>query len=232
MRQRTASRQKTKVNQIGYLCEAHEKILLVIDILLRDKPDNCIIFCNTRECVDFVGKYLQRCGFIAPASRTQRSVTVAGDEASRGKRERYSCVINFDVPLGLRDYGARLGVLAQGTSNRCISLLCDYYSDFAPPIIARHRLHCVWPPCDLTDYRLPTPAQVNDWLGQRQQPPSKRNQHAEQEQPRAKRTRRGRAVERRPEAALNYASRKADQIVAAKSQRKSIWERILSFLTR
>ena len=139
MRQRAAGEQKNTINHVGYLCEAHEKILLVIDILLQDKPDSSIIFCNTSECVEFVRKYLQRCGFIAPAARTKRSVVVArDDEAMRNERQRYSCVINFDLPFAVRNYTARLGMLAHDNDGRCISLLCDYYSDFAPPIIARY----------------------------------------------------------------------------------------------
>lgn len=242
MHQREAGGQKNRVNHVGYLCEAHEKILLVIDILLRDKPDSSIVFCNSSECVDFVRKYLQRCGFIAPATRAQRSVVVASDETMRGERKRYSCVINFDVPFAVRNYTARMDMLARN-NGRCISLLCDYYSDFAPPIIARYRLQCGWPAADFSNYSLPERSTVQDWLGEREsgkQAPHKRREGNERKHPARKqerdewekKTRRGRGTSKRAKPSLNYASKKADQIVADKSQRKSIWERILSFLTR
>jgi len=273
MRQRVAERQKSRVNHVGYLCEAHEKILLVINILLQDKPDSSIIFCNTSECVSFVRKYLQRCGFIVPASRAKRRVVVASDAAVRDERKRYSCVINFDVPFAVRNYTARLGMLARNADGRCISLLCDYYSDFAPPIIAHYRLQCGWPAVDLSGYHLPERPVVRDWLelasgkerergkelatpakGKERERDKERGSGKERErdrelaerthggrpddqrerhrQPRSKRSRPRRDAGQRSQATVSYASHKADQIVAAKSQRKSIWERILAFLTR
>ena len=267
MHQRATGEQKSRVNHVGYLCEAHEKILLVIDILLQNKPDSSIIFCNTSECVDFVRKYLQRCGFIAPAARTtrelesgtkatpaKRSVVVASDEAVRGERKSYHCVINFDMPFAVRNYTARLDMLARNPDGRCISLLCDYYSDFAPPIIARYRLQCGWPASDFSDYRLPERNTVKDWLGEQEQPARVRNERGEREQParvrnergereqparvrnergeRGRKSRQGHDAGKRSKSTVSYASKKADQIVAEKSQRKSVWERILSLLTR
>ncbi len=259
-------------HHVGYLCEAHEKILLVIDILLQDKPDSSIIFCNTSECVDFVRKYLQRCGFVAPASRAKRSVVVASDAAARGEHKRYGCVINFDVPFAVRNYSTRLAMLAR--NGRCISLLCDYYSDFAPPIIARYRLQCGWPATDLSNYRLPERNTVRDWLklesdkqpgerselesgrkaGERSElesdkQPGERSELESGKQPgerselesgrkagerhrRSRKPRQERAAGKRSKSTVSYASQKADRIVAAKSQRKSVWERILSFLTK
>ena len=229
MRQREADRQKNAVNHVGYLCEAHEKILLVIDILLQDKPDSSIIFCNTSECVDFVRKYLQRCGFIIPAGRSRRSVVVGSDETVRSERKRYQCVINFDVPFVVRNYTARLGMLARNRDGRCISLLCDYYSDFASPIIARYRLQCGWPAADFSAYQLPARSVVKDWVGVE----DRREQASEpRSKPRRSKTAPRREASQRSKSTLSYASKKADQIVAEKSQRKSVWERILSFLTR
>ena len=280
MHQRDAGGQESRVNHVGYLCEAHEKIMLIINILLQDKPDSSIIFCNTSECVDFVRKYLQRCGFIAPAARTKRSVVVASDEAVRDERKHYHCVINFDIPFAVRNYTARLGLLARNPDGRCISLLCDYYSDFAPPIIARYSLQCSWPASDFSAYRLPERNTVKDWLGEQEQPARVRNERGEREQParvrnergereqparvrnergereqparvrnergereqpargrnergeRGRQPRRGHDAAKRSKAGVSYASKKADQIVAEKSQRKSVWERILSLLTR
>lgn len=226
MQQRAAGRAKTRVNQVGYFCEAHEKILLVIDILLKNKPDNSVIFCNTSECVDFVKNYLKRCGFISSSSRAKRQVlvTTAGND---GVRRNFNCVINFDVPFALRIYTERLGMLDRNShSSRCISLLCDYYSDFATPILAHHRLQCGWPPCDLRDYRLPERAEVRSWLAETPSP------RAKPAASKAKNMRRAREPKKRSAKPVSYASRKADQIVADKLQRKSIWERLLSFLTR
>ena len=239
MRQRTAGQQKSTINHVGYLCEAHEKILLVIDILLKDKPDSSIIFCNTSECVDFVRKYLQRCGFIAP--RAKRSVVVASDDRVRNERQRYHCVINFDMPFAVRNYSTRLGLLAHKDDGRCISLLCDYYSDFAPPIIARYQLQCGWPAADFSDYRLPDRKTVNAWLELEKEQGKERTRGkktAPREQParargeRSKKPRRSRDASSPDAKKLRYASQQADQTVADKSQRKSVWERILSFLTR
>ena len=132
MHQRVAGGQENRVNHVGYLCEAHEKILLVINVLLQDKPDSSIIFCNTGECVDFVRKYLQHCGFIVPAARAKRSVVVMSDGSMRGEHKRYSCVINFDVPFAVRNYTARLDMLANNADGRCISLLVRLLQRFCP----------------------------------------------------------------------------------------------------
>lgn len=223
-----SSTQRLKPDQTGYLCEAHEKISLVSSILFRDKPQSSVIFCNNRECVDFVKNHLHKSGFLpsSPGGET-RKVIVTSDETFRGGK--YDYVINFDIPFAPRVYASRLEAMdgAKRTS-KCVSLFCDYYSDFAPPIVTEHNIRCVWPPSDLS-CSFPLPAeQVRAWLAI--DPRQGKKTH------RTKSVRSTQGTKPRPHmrstSNANYASHKPDKAVAGKSRPKSIWGKILSFLAK
>lgn len=210
--------------QLSFLCEAPEKVSLLTAILLDTKPTNSVIFCNNRECVEFVKSYLDRSGFYPRASRGPgRRITVTGDEFLRKKKpsSTYDCVINFDVPFTVRNYSARMALLDSTNENhRCITFLCDYYSDYAQPIVDEFQLHCQWPSYDLGDYRLPNKRQVQDWLAT-DRPQRKKSSS----QTPTKST-------KRLSSSKDYVRRKTDAIIATKVKKQSFWERLLSFIAK
>ena len=212
----------TQPEQLNFLCEAPEKVSLLTAILLETKPTNSVIFCNNRECVEFVKSYLDRSGFYPRASRGPgRRITVTGDEFLRKKKSSstYDCVINFDVPFTVRNYSARMALLDSNNKNhRCITFFCDYYSDYAQPIVDEFQLHCQWPNYDLGDYRLPSKKQVQDWLAAGKQPRKKSSSPAD--------------GTKRLSSSKDYVRRKTDAIIATKVKKQSFWERLLSFIAK
>ena len=212
----------TQPEQLSFLCEAPEKVSLLTAILLETKPTNSVIFCNNRECVEFVKSYLDRSGFYPRASRGPgRRITVTGDEFLRKKKSSstYDCVINFDVPFTVRNYSARMALLdSNNKKHRCITFFCDYYSDYAQPIVDEFQLHCQWPNYDLGDYRLPSKKQVQDWLAAGKHPRKKSSSPAD--------------GTKRLSSSKDYVRRKTDAIIATKVKKQSFWERLLSFIAK
>lgn len=213
------------LEQLSFLCEAPEKVSLLTAILLDTKPTNSVIFCNNRECVEFVKSYLGKSGFYPRASRGPgRRITVTGDEFLRKRKHpsTYDCVINFDVPYTVRNYSARMALLDTSNKNRrCITFFCDFYSDYAQPIVDEFQLCCQWPSYDLGDYQLPNRKQVQDWLA------SDRRQQRKKPSPQT-------SVDstKRSSSSNDYVRRKTDAIVATSVKKQSFWERLLSFVAR
>lgn len=212
----------TQPEQLSFLCEAPEKVSLLTAILLDTKPTNSVIFCNNRDCVEFVKSYLDRSGFYPRASRGHgRRITVTGDEFLRKKKTSvtYDCVINFDVPYTVRNYSARMALLDNNSKNRrCITFFCDYYSDYGQPLVDEFQLRCQWPSYDLGDYRLPNEKQVEDWLTT-----GKRKKTSPQTPVGSK---------KRLSSSNDYVRRKTDSIIATKVKKQSFWERLLSFIAK
>ena len=178
--------------------------------------------------MDFVKGHLQKNGFIPSSLRgTIRKVTVTSDEAFRGGK--YDCVINFDIPFTPRVYTSRMDAVDKAKPDgRCISLFCDYYSDFAPQIVAKHNLRCGWPPSDLCRDFPPPVEQVRTWLAlepKRDKKVQKARLDSALQDPKPR-------PRKRSTSRVNYARRKIDEIVEDKPQPKSIWERVLSFLAK
>lgn len=115
------------VKQIYYKVAQNEKRTQLVRFLKYHQPESCMVFCNTRDEVDRVQRFLQNNGYWAEAlhgannqSRRMRTierfkegkvqVMVATDVAARGIHiEDLSLVVNYDVPEDKNSYVHRIG---------------------------------------------------------------------------------------------------------------------------
>lgn len=115
------------VKQIYYKVEPNEKRKQLVRFLQYHQPDSCMVFCNTRDEVDRVQRFLQNSGYWAEAlhgannqNKRMRTierfkqgkvqVMVATDVAARGIHiEDLSLVVNYDVPEDKNSYVHRIG---------------------------------------------------------------------------------------------------------------------------
>ncbi len=130
------------IAQKYYRVERNEKRTQLGRILLMERPDTCMIFCNTKIAVDQVQKYLTRKGYASralhgdiPQNRRMKNIQqfkkgtyhilVATDVAARGIHvEDLSLVINYDVPQELDSYIHRIGRTGRaGHDGKAISLV-------------------------------------------------------------------------------------------------------------
>ncbi len=128
--------------QIYYRVKHNEKLTQLNRILLAERPENCMIFCNTRVAVDRVQSSLSRKGYGCQALhgdipqntrlRTMQQfknggfhILVATDVAARGIHiDGLSLVINYDVPNEKDSYIHRIGRTGRaGQDGRAISLV-------------------------------------------------------------------------------------------------------------
>lgn len=115
------------IQQAYYRMERNEKCTQLNRLLLIERPESCMIFCNTRIAVDQVQRFLVRKGYVTqalhgdiPQGRRMKTiqqfkqgefqVLVATDVAARGIHiDGLSLVINYDVPLEKDSYVHRIG---------------------------------------------------------------------------------------------------------------------------
>lgn len=128
--------------QLYYRVNHNEKNTQLNRILLMERPDSCMIFCNTRARVDQVQKFLARKGYASmalhgdiPQTRRMKTIDnfkrggfpllVATDVAARGIHvDELSLVINYDVPNEKDSYVHRIGRTGRaGHSGKAISLV-------------------------------------------------------------------------------------------------------------
>lgn len=129
-------------HQVYYRVQEKEKSLQLNRLLLIERPESCVIFCNTRFMVDRVQRYLSRKGYACQAlhgdiPQTKRMKTleqfkqgefhllVATDVAARGIHiDDLTLVINYDVPIEKDSYVHRIGRTGRaGNMGRAISLV-------------------------------------------------------------------------------------------------------------
>lgn len=128
--------------QVYYRVEHNEKNTQLNRLLLLERPESCIIFCNTKIKVDRVQNFLLRKGYATkalhgdiPQSRRLRTIQqfkqgvfpllVATDVAARGIHvDELSLVVNYDVPLEKDGYVHRIGRTGRaGAGGRAITLV-------------------------------------------------------------------------------------------------------------
>jgi ATP-dependent RNA helicase DeaD len=115
------------VQQVYYRMEENEKRTRLNQVLLMERPESCLIFCNTRMTVDRVQRYLAQKGYLCQSlhgdiPQTKRLKTIqqfkrgdfhiliATDVAARGIHiDNLSLVINYDVPIEKDSYVHRIG---------------------------------------------------------------------------------------------------------------------------
>ncbi|MCX7774172.1 MAG: DEAD/DEAH box helicase [Clostridia bacterium] len=130
------------IRQLYYRVEPQEKQKWLNRLLLMERPESCMIFCNTKHAVDRVQRFLTQKGYacqalhgdIAQGRRLKTieqfksgefRILVATDVAARGIHiEDLSLVINYDVPLDKDSYVHRIGRTGRaGNEGRALSLV-------------------------------------------------------------------------------------------------------------
>lgn len=134
----------SKLEQVYYNVEPYMKFSLLVNLLKQEHSDLVMVFCNTRNNVDFVANNLIRNGISAKAihggmEQNKRlrvlsefhgkgvTVLVCTDVAARGLDIKdVSHVYNYDLPKSSDDYIHRIGRTARaGEDGIAISLLCN-----------------------------------------------------------------------------------------------------------
>ncbi|MDF2874576.1 MAG: dbpA [Sporomusa sp.] len=116
-----------KIKQGYYEVEESDKLRLVKKIVVTERPDSCILFCNTREKVELVAVELKHAGYLCGTlhggmeqrerlaaiqgfKRGEFRFLIATDVAARGIHvAEIALVINYDFPLDNEGYVHRIG---------------------------------------------------------------------------------------------------------------------------
>lgn len=133
-----------KLKQVYYDIQENMKFSLLVHLLKKEKTGLVMIFCNSRNTVDFVQKNLKYAGIDAHAlhggfsqgkrSRTMISfhtkesqVLVCTDVASRGLDiPGVSHIYNYDIPKESKQYIHRIGRTARaGEEGKAVNLLSE-----------------------------------------------------------------------------------------------------------
>ncbi len=134
------------VTQELYHVGNEEKMSLLLGILAKEKPKNCLIFTNMKQTAEKVSRRLGMngigCEFITgDLNQKERSrliegikegripLLVATNVASRGLHvDNLDLVINYDLPEDCEDYVHRIGRTARaGKEGKAVSLACEDY---------------------------------------------------------------------------------------------------------
>lgn len=125
------------IEQRYYRVNHNEKNLQLNRLLLMERPESCMIFCNTRMAVDRVQSFLSHKGYACmalhgdiPQSKRTKTIhdfkqgefrlLVATDVAARGIHiEDLSLVINYDVPFEKDGYVHRIGRTGRAGKKGC-----------------------------------------------------------------------------------------------------------------
>jgi ATP-dependent RNA helicase DbpA len=155
------------IAQIFHLVEDSERITALRLLLLEQRPDSAVVFCNTREDCAKVAAALSREGFsVAPLhgdleqrerdhtliqfANKSLSVLVATDVAARGLDiDALDAVINFHIPRDLDVYIHRIGRTGRAGSR---GVACTLFSEQE-----RHKLARLEGILDDTIYPAPLP---------------------------------------------------------------------------
>ncbi len=141
------------VRQIVYVVTVRQKLALLLNILLREKPERAIVFANrrdqTRRLEEKLRRYGIRCALLSgevPQKKRLRTledfregrinVLVATDVAGRGLHvEGISHVINYTIPYEPEEYVHRVGRTGRaGAVGTSISFACEADSFAIPEI--------------------------------------------------------------------------------------------------
>jgi len=143
-----------------------EKMPILLGILKTEKPDNCLIFANTKNKTYEVSKRLEyngyECKYIMgdlPQNKRLRIIEdmksgklkylVATDVAARGLHvDDLEMVINYDLPNDAENYVHRIGRTARaGKEGKAISLACEKFVYGLEPIeeLTNCKIPVEWP---------------------------------------------------------------------------------------
>jgi ATP-dependent RNA helicase RhlB len=154
------------VTQELYHVSNEEKMPLLLGVLARENPKNCLIFTNMKQTTVDLARRLQKngleCDFITgdlpqnerlqviEGIKTGRiRLLVATNVASRGLHvDDLDLVINYDLPEDCEDYVHRIGRTARaGKQGKAISLACEKYV-YALEAIEKYlgmKIPIIWP---------------------------------------------------------------------------------------
>lgn len=135
-----------EITQELYHVSRNEKMKMLIGLLNKEKPENVLIFTNTKSSAMEVSKRLRAndidshyiMGDLPQKKRIQVlnklkegdiPCLVATDVAARGLHiDGLDLVVNFDIPEDCENYVHRIGRTARaGKSGKAISLACEKY---------------------------------------------------------------------------------------------------------
>lgn len=141
------------VAQELYHVGRREKMNLLLGLLRREGPGNCLFFVNRKHVAEKLARRLQVSGYRCecltgdiPQSKRERRIEqfkggdlpflVATDVASRGLHvDDLDLVVNFDIPQDTESYVHRIGRTARaGKSGKAITLACEEYVESLPSI--------------------------------------------------------------------------------------------------
>jgi len=154
------------VEQIVYTVTTDEKFALLYNIIVKQKLERVLIFCNrrdeTRRLGDLLSRHRINCALLSGEINQKKRVStlekfkagkiralVATDVAGRGIHiESMPHVINYTLPRDPEDYVHRIGRTGRaGETGTSISFACEEDSFYIPPIeeFIGKELHCVQP---------------------------------------------------------------------------------------
>jgi ATP-dependent RNA helicase RhlB len=136
------------IKQELYRVKSHLKLNLMLGILKSEKPQNALIFSNTRHAASSLSQRLKKNGFRSQAltgslpqgkrlkvindfTSGKFSFLVATDVAARGLDiNDLEMVINYDIPEDREIYVHRIGRTGRaGNAGKAISLICEGKSE-------------------------------------------------------------------------------------------------------
>ena len=145
-----------EINQKLFHVAADQKMSLLLGILRNEKPENTIIFCNTKKTTEIVAKRLRINGYateflIGDLPQPKRlhiidsfkagklSCLVATDVAARGiDINDLAMVINYDLPNEAENYVHRIGRTARAGKTGAAYSLCSEQDVYNLPDIEKY----------------------------------------------------------------------------------------------
>ena len=158
------------VTQELYHAGNEEKMSLLLGLLHREKPRNCMIFTNMKSTAENVARRLKMNGFTCEfitGDLPQKKrievidglktgtvpILVATNVAARGLHvDDLDLVINYDIPEDCEDYVHRIGRTARvGKDGKAISIACEDYVHALEAIekYVGMKIPVVWPDASL-----------------------------------------------------------------------------------
>lgn len=154
------------ITQELYHISKKDKFGLLLQLLARENPENCLLFTNTKaRCIEvskrltlngYVAKYLM--GDLPQAKRLETidrmkegkiKFLVATDVAARGLQiDDLELVVNYDIPDDFESYVHRIGRTARaGKSGKSITLADEEYVFGLEPIetYINMKIPVIWP---------------------------------------------------------------------------------------
>lgn len=154
------------ITQELYHISKDEKFALLLQLLHRENPDNCLVFTNTKaRCIE-VAKRLSLNGYSSkylmgdlPQSKRLETIDkmkegklkflVATDVAARGLQiDDLQLVVNYDIPDDFESYVHRIGRTARaGKTGKSITLADEEYVFGLEPIenYIQMKIPVIWP---------------------------------------------------------------------------------------